>query len=343
MTTDAGPRAFPTPIAPPPIPGLVFRHVNAPADYPGMNDAANASRLADGEDFITELDGFTSFYDHLVNCDRHRDVLVVEVDGRIVGYGRTFWGPEGGPDSGVRVHEVFCFLRPEWRRRGIGRSMHAALAARAEVVSAELPAVERSELEIFGSDGDGGIEALARSFGFEPIRYGFQMLRPSLDDQPDAPLPDGLEIREVREEHLRQIWDAADEAFRDGNGYRPSTEDDYQVFLTDPLQQDRSIWRVAWDGDQVAGQVRGFINADANAALGTTRGWVENISVRRPYRHRGLARALMNETFKVLRERGMTEGALGVDATNPTGALRVYESMGFAPISRSTTYRKRIR
>jgi ribosomal protein S18 acetylase RimI-like enzyme len=267
-------------------------------------------------------------------------VAVVEVDGRIAGYGRTFWHDEG--DDGLRVHEVFCFLRPDWRRKGIGRAMHAALAARAIEVGAGLPAATRVELEISGWDGDRGLEALARSNGFEPIRYGFKMLRPTLDDQPDAPLPAGLEVREVRDEDLRRIWDAADEAFRDANGYRPATEEDYQSFLKDPLQADRSLWRVAWDGDEVAGQVRGFINEDANRALGRARGWVENISVRGPWRHRGLARALMNETFKVLRARGMTEGALGVDATNPTGALRVYESMGFVPVNRSTTYRKRI-
>jgi ribosomal protein S18 acetylase RimI-like enzyme len=36
----------------------------------------------------------------------------------------------------------------------------------------------------------------------------------------------------------------------------------------------------------------------------------------------------------------MTEGMLGVDTQNPSGALRVYESMGFVPVSRGTTYRK---
>lgn len=334
------PRPFPTPIAPPPIPGLAVRHLRGRDEYPAMNDAANASRLADGNDFITTTEAFADHYDHLVNCDLERDLLVVEVDGAIAGYGRTFWAIEEDEAGEIRLHETFCFLRPEWRRKGLGRVMLAALLARVDELQAELPGAARVQVEVVDQTGDGGIEALVRPFGFEAVRYGFQMLRPTLDDQPDAPLPEGLEIREVREEHLRAIWEAADEAFRDSNAYRPGTEADYREFLTDPLQLDRSLWRVAWDGDQVAGQVRGYINAEANAALGTTRGWVENISVRKPWRHRGLARALMNATFRALRERGMTEGVLGVDATNPTGALRVYESMGFAPTSRSTTYRK---
>jgi ribosomal protein S18 acetylase RimI-like enzyme len=97
---------------------------------------------------------------------------------------------------------------------------------------------------------------------------------------------------------------------------------------------------VAWDGDQIAGQIRGYINTDENERFGLKRGWVENISVRRPWRRRGLARALISATIEGLRERGMTEAALGVDTQNVTGALHLYESVGFRPVSKSTTYRK---
>ena len=155
-----------------------------------------------------------------------------------------------------------------------------------------------------------------------------------------AACPTGWRSGAVRDEDLRAIWDAADEAFRDAWGYREATERDYELFLTDPLSQDRDLWRIAWDGDQVAGQVRGFINADENDRFGQKRGWVENISVRRPWRKRGLARALINETIAALRERGMTEAALGVDTENVSGALRLYESVGFRPVSKATTYRK---
>jgi ribosomal protein S18 acetylase RimI-like enzyme len=191
-----------------------------------------------------------------------------------------------------------------------------------------------------GNEGEAGAEALLLGAGYEPIRHGYTMVRPNLDPVPDARLPGGLEIRPVREEDLRAIWEAAHEAFRDAWGYREPTEREYELFLTEPLQLDRTLWRVAWDGDQVAGQVRGFINADENERFDQKRGWVENISVRRPWRKRGLARALINETIAALRERGMTEGALGVDTENVSGALRLYESVGFRPVGKSTVYRK---
>ena len=62
--------------------------------------------------------------------------------------------------------------------------------------------------------------------------------------------------------------------------------------------------------------------------------------MRRPWRRRGLARALIARSFRVVKEQGMTEAALGVDALNPNGALQLYRSMGFEVVKRHTTYRK---
>jgi ribosomal protein S18 acetylase RimI-like enzyme len=65
--------------------------------------------------------------------------------------------------------------------------------------------------------------------------------------------------------------------------------------------------------------------------------------VRRPWRRRGLARALLVRSFAVLKKRGMAEAALGVDTNNPNGALRLYESVGFRSVKRYATYRKSLR
>lgn len=339
MTETASAPDFATTATLPPIPGLRFRHFRDASDYAGMNGAANDARMANGDHFITPVEGFANFYEHLVNSDRDRDLLIVDVGSEIVGYGRTEWQDDA--EAG-RIHQLICFLRPAWRRRGIGRAMLAALEHRAAAVSRELggatPASFASEVQ----EADAGAVALVEETGYAAVRHGYTMVRPNLDPVTDARMPDGLEIREVREEHLRAIFDAADEAARDVWGYRPATETDYQLFLTEPMESDRSLWRIAWDGDQVAGQVRGFINADENERFGQKRGWVENILVRRPWRKRGLARALMASTIDALRERGMTEGALGVDAENPSGALRLYESVDFRPESHSITYRKAI-
>jgi mycothiol synthase len=334
MAVDSVPD-FKTSAVLPPVPGIRFRHFAGPSDYVGMNDAANAAREANGDHFITPLEGFANFYEHLHNCDKEHDLFIVEVDGQVVGYGRTEWRDE---DDG-RIHEVTCFLAPLWRRRGIGRAMLEALEERAAAVASNLDVAPVAFLQT-DTMGDAGAVALLEESGYEPVRYFYVMVRPNLDPVPDAPMPAGLEIREVRDEHLRQIFDAADEATRDHWGWREATDNDFQLFLTEPLESDRSLWRIAWDGNEIAGQVRAFINHEENDRFGQKRGWVENILVRRPWRRRGLARALIDSSFRGLRERGMTEAALGVDVDNPSGALGLYESVGFVVDSRETVYRK---
>jgi ribosomal protein S18 acetylase RimI-like enzyme len=316
-------------------PRLTIRALNRPADYPGMNAIANAMREADGLGSSTTDESFANFYDHLENCDPDRDVIVAERDGRIAGYGRTAWRRVL---DGPLLFEVIVFADPDDFDAFAG--LFDSTEARAIELAAGHEAPDKV-LETFAGDRASERSQLIDARGYEPIRHEYMMVRPNLDDL-DAPLPEGLEIRDVRPEHLRQIWEAEAEAFRDHWGYSEPTEATWEAFRNDPVQGDASLWRVAWDGDQVAGMVRSFINPADNERFKRKRGWVENISVRRPWRRRGLARALIAASFPLLRARGMTEGALGVDTENTSGALRVYESCGFRPVSRTTTYRKSI-
>jgi ribosomal protein S18 acetylase RimI-like enzyme len=86
--------------------------------------------------------------------------------------------------------------------------------------------------------------------------------------------------------------------------------------------------------------VRGYINAAENEHYGRKRGHVEHISVRKPWRRRGLARALIAATFPLLRARGMTEGALGVDTQNENNALRLYQSCGFEVVHTTSVWER---
>ncbi len=103
---------------------------------------------------------------------------------------------------------------------------------------------------------------------------------------------------------------------------------------------DPSLLRVAWQGDQVAGMVLSFIDKDQNEMYGRKRGYTENICVRRPWRRQGLAKALIASSLFALKERGMIEAGLGVDAENISGALNLYELMGFRVVKKNIIYRK---
>jgi mycothiol synthase len=333
VTTDTTPGSLPALS----IPGVGLRHLRRPDDYPAMNAIANAVRAAEGSDWATGDEEFANFYEHLSNCDPDRDVFIAEHDGRMVGYARGAWAEEA---DGQRDYEPVVFVDPAVELPGLGVALHEAIEGHLRRIAAGHPPGPK----VFQTEADETAverEAMLREAGYEAVRFSFLMVRPTLDDLPDAPLPPGLEIREVQPEHMRAIWDGANEAFRDEWSWTTPTEAQYEEWLNDPLT-DPTLWRIAWDGDEVVGQVRSYINAAENEFYGRQRGWVENINVRRPWRRRGLARALIAASFPLLRARGMTEGALTVDTENPSGALRLYERCGFVPAKRSTTYRRRL-
>ena len=110
----------------------------------------------------------------------------------------------------------------------------------------------------------------------------------------------------------------------------------FAAFIEDPAMTPE-LWLVAFDGDEVAGAVLNGIHVDAD---GARSGWLDSIFTRRPWRQRGLARALIARSLVLLRDHGLAAASLGVDLANPNQALALYESCGFRVASSSTAYRK---
>ncbi len=323
----------------PHIPGLTFRRFQGEEDYPKMAAVIEASKAVDQIERTNSVEEIAHSYSHLVNCDPRQDMIFAEADGEVIGYGRAWWAHQS---SGERIYWHIGFVKPAWRRKGIGSAMLRFLQNRMALVAAEERGDGPRYFQAFVADTELDTEMLLKKHNYTAVRYGFEMVRPDLEAIPDFPLPAGLEVRPVLPEHYRQIWDADVEAFKDHWGYSPPTEEDYQFWLANPVQFTPALWQVAWDVDtnQVAGMVRGFINEGENEQYHRQRGWSENISTGRPWRKRGLARALIVRTLRTFKAMGMTESALNVDAQNPTGALRVYEACGFRAVKRSSTYRK---
>jgi ribosomal protein S18 acetylase RimI-like enzyme len=229
-------------------------------------------------------------------------------------------------------------VSPQWRGRGIGR----ALLAENMRLARELAAAQQTDrIRIFGSqshDGQPADEALLSSEGFTPVRYFFDMAR-TLDEVPELPLPEGLVVRPTTAADARDVWEADVEAFRDHWGGYEASDENFQRWIESP-ETDPSLWVVAFDGAEVAGGVLVGIYPEENAALGKQRGWLDSVFTRAPWRRRGLARALMARALVLIRDRGMTTAVLDVDSANPTGALGLYESLGFEIERRSTAWRK---
>ncbi len=316
----------------PPIPGLAFRRAT-PADWDAIAGVVNAARRADGVDEVrTGVDLATEYADS-ESFQLARDMLLAEIDGRLVGYAMGYRVIR----SGSLVAETAGVVHPDVRRRRLGTALYLATRARLVAECAADPRPGPREMRSYALDDEAADRGLLDSFGYVPVRYGFEMVRPLTGALPEHPLPDGLEMRPVTEAQYRAIFDADNEAFEDHWGHRAPEEADFRARFHGP-DQEPATWCVAWDGDQVAGVVMNAIFIDENEALGIHRGWLEHVSVRRPYRGRGLAKALCAASFRVLRERGMTEAWLGVDGANPTGALQLYEGLGFTARRRWMAY-----
>jgi mycothiol synthase len=259
------------------------------------------------------------------------------VDGELVGYVRGWWWKDAG---GSVLHGQVAFVAPQWRRRGIGAAMQEWIERRQREIAATMPGPAHLH-HVFVMGEEVGRAALLRGAGYQRVREFLLMLRATLDDIAEVPLPAGFELRPVAPEHHRAIWDTHLEALRDHWGMAATTEEDYQRWLKAPTFQPQ-LWQVAWDvaSGEVAGQVKPYIDQEQNALFGRKRGWTEFISVDARWRRRGLARALVMRALRAQRDAGMTESALGVDADNGYGAARLYEACGFRVVKRNAVLRK---
>jgi GNAT superfamily N-acetyltransferase len=311
--------------------------------YAGEPDLAAIARIENAEaeaDRLPErvtVDGLVAEYGNpSESFDPARDVTIAEVDGEAVAYGLRNWVDT---TDGLREYRVDGSVHPAWRRRGIGTAMLAENERLQRALAASHATPNAKLIGSWSGDTQAGDIALLQGTGFTPVRWFFEMTRPRLDDIPELPLPDGLEVRPITPALARRVWDADIEAFEDHWGGFDRSDESFQRWLDHPAT-DLSLWLAAFDGDEIAAAIINLIDREENEALGLRRGWLASVFTRRPWRRRGLARALIVRSLALLRDRGMTIAALGVDADNPSGALGLYEDLGFAVSHRATAWRK---
>lgn len=328
----------------PGVPGLQFRGFRGEVDYQVMLDLINASKEIDQVERTDTLEDIARAYKHLNNSDPYQDMLFAEVDGRPAAYGRVEWNIDG---EGNWVGFILAFSDPEFRRKGIGATMlryfeeHLRQISRDLLAEGVIAGDTPRYFESFIADTEEGKQSLLKKAGYVPVRYSYSMVRPLNEPINITPMPEGLEIRKVQPHQYRQLWEADQEAFQDHWGYIEGTEQDYQRWSKDPLN-DPNLWRVAWEGDQIVGMVLNYLKEEENQEYDRLRGWTENICVRKPWRRRGVARALLTRSLQMFKDMGMDHAALGVDTQNPNGALNLYQSVGFQVEKSYTIYWKEL-
>jgi mycothiol synthase len=181
-------------------------------------------------------------------------------------------------------------------------------------------------------------ERMVRAFkglGFAEHRHSYRM-EIALDDAPREPSwPEGIAVRPYRTDEERLAYDLTIEVWQDMSDPLEETFEEWQHWTTARAGFDPSLWFFAVAGDEVAGF--SFCRRDD---VDPNAGYVGALGVRRPWRRRGLGEALLLHSFAEFRKRGYTRATLGVDASSPTGATRLYERAGMS-VYRDTVFLER--
>ena len=316
----------------------VARPYRGREDHPAMASILSDYHRYAGTSELLTAEQFDVTYANLTNCDTATDVMVIESGGEPVGYARTSWEQR---DDDSRDYVMFSPMRPAHIQRPLFEALVAAQESHLRPMAA---GVATARFRAYAPHPGPGMEptnesAWLESLGYEAVRFGASLVRPDLENIPDLPLPDGVEIRAVTPEMLRPIFEAHWENFRGDWDFKEFVEEDFQQFIDDPFR-DETMWKIAWAGDTVVGQVKSFINPKENAEMGYLRGYAEFISTHAGWRNQGIAGGLLAASLKEIKARGMTEAALGVDTSNPGGAFQLYTKLGFQLRSHEAAYAK---
>lgn len=318
------------------IEGLTLRNWRDESDYAKMLPILYADRLAQGLEESVTLSDYKTSFETMPGMNVRTGVFLLERYGEPIAYKTVRAVPEA--DGSYRYAHYGSVL-PEWKGRGIGHAMilHSENVLRA--LAKTHPAAAPKFFQTFLHNTQSDLIKLLEQEGYAPTRYFFEMLRENLDDIPEYDLPKGIETRPVEPQHYRKIWDAMIEGFKEHWGEEEHTDADFENWLK-RSHFDPTLWHIAWDGDRVVSVVINQIDVNDNAHYNRQRGFTEDIATLKEYRGRGIAQALIVRGLRRLRERGMNAAGLVVDGENATGALRLYEKLGYRPIRTVMAYRK---
>ncbi|MFN2590315.1 MAG: GNAT family N-acetyltransferase [Actinomycetota bacterium] len=258
------------------------------------------------------------------------DVMVAEQAGEMVGYLEVDAEP---PWTGIRIDG---YVRLDRAGRGIGTALLEIGERRARMLALRAPPGARVAA-FNGAWHESPASMFLQGHGYTWAR-AFWRMAITMAERPPAPaLPDGVAIRAVvpgRDEG--PLHAAVDEAFGDHWEHRPVAFDRWLYQHRTHPGFDPGLWLMAVDGDEVAGGLicHRLTTEDPDC------GWIDEVAVRRPWRRRGVALALLHHAFGALYARGIRKAALTVDSTSPTGAGSLYERAGMQVQRRIDVYSK---
>jgi mycothiol synthase len=252
------------------------------------------------------------------------DALLLDRDGSVAGY--LQFEKAAQP---LQI-DMLAFVPPHLWGRGLSAWILRLGEERSRARAALEPAGGSVPLRVACFTGNEPARRLFAALGYAYVRT-FWMMRIELEAPPPAPrIPDGIAIRtfERGRDEVR-THAALSEAFADHWGSYSQSFDEWlhHDIQGDGADFDPSLWFLAVDGEEVVGAA--ICQASTPRAEGTAQ--VGDLAVRRPWRRRGIALALLHTAFSEIHRRGIPRVELGVDSESPTGATRLYERAGMHP------------
>jgi mycothiol synthase len=189
-------------------------------------------------------------------------------------------------------------------------------------------------------------QTFLESLGYRGIRYFYQMGVTFQEAPTPQSLPEGFTLKTFDyPTELEALAVAQNEMWLDHYGYisRPVTEaiEMWKTIIENDPRFDPTMWYIATDN--ATGEIAGLVLCDPEYATNADQGFISIVGVRRAYRKKGLAQAMMSQAFAEFWRRGQKTVCLGVDAQSPTGATRLYERAGMSVLQRYIRLEKPLR
>jgi mycothiol synthase len=283
------------------------------------------------------LGGLLEFWDSRRSRPEADTLVGYDLNGRVVA---TAWAGCNRVVTERRGVYLGGAVRPDRRGEGIGRSVlrweiaHAIEWDRATRDDGYGPPVMRLHAPCQQTD----LRDLAERHGLVVERYFFEMSR-RLGSPPPVPQLDDVVILGWDAGRSREAHHVVDRAFHDHWGHTDRTDEMWdEVTSAAAFRLDWSLLAIERTTGAVVGAALNCAYEQDWRATGVTEGYTDQLAVARSHRGRGIARALLLESMRRFAVSGMEAAALGVDAANPSGALRLYEGLGYEQTSNTCTY-----
>jgi ribosomal protein S18 acetylase RimI-like enzyme len=306
-------------------------------DVPNLFEMLLASAEADARQVRDTAADMETQFDDPWSDPATCSLAAFTTEGQAAAMARTFMNPTLGTDArcyfDVDVH-------PAHRGNGLEDLVLDWAEARGRERLSTVPAHLPRRLMHGVQDTLAGHIARLERHGFAPIRYFYRMRRDLSRPIPERTLAEGLHLRRYTPEMSRPLLDAFNESFRDHWNFEPVSAEEWEMFFVKRSSFRPDLSFLAMDGEEIAGFSFNTVSPAENTRNKLNEGWVGELGTRRPWRKRGAASALLCESMRAFKAEGLDYATLGVDTQNPSGALGLYEGLGFEAVKRFIMFAK---